>query len=228
MKRIVILGSTGSIGTGTLDVIRTQPEDFRVIGLAAGKNRGLLFRQIQEFKPNAAVMAGEDQGRLLRKSVGKQPEIWWGPKGLDRLASLPDVDLLVSAIPGIEGLLPTLTAIRSGKTIALASKEILVAAGEVVMPLARKKGASILPVDSEHSAIFQCLRGEQKRDVRKIILTASGGPFLGAAPETLEKVTPDQALDHPPLEDGSQGFSGFGYHDEQRTGGSGSGPSFRY
>ncbi len=197
MKRIVILGSTGSIGTGTLDVIRTQPEDFRVIGLAAGKNRDLLFRQIQEFKPNAAVMADEDQGRLLRKSVGKQPEIWWGPKGLDRLASLPDVDLLVSAIPGIEGLLPTLTAIKSGKTIALASKEILVAAGEVVMPLARKKGASILPVDSEHSAIFQCLRGERKRDVRKIILTASGGPFLGAAPGTLKKVTPDQALDHP-------------------------------
>lgn len=197
MKNIVILGSTGSIGTSTLDVIRREPASFRVVGLAAGKNVDLLRRQAREFNPGYLVVEDEENARSLKSELGKMAEVSWGAKALEKLAVLSESEILVSAIPGITGLLPTVAALGRGKRIALAAKEVLVAAGELVTRLAGETGGEIIPVDSEHSAVFQCLQGEKKEAVKKIILTASGGPFLNARREELERVTPEEALNHP-------------------------------
>ena len=202
MKGIVILGSTGSIGTSTLKVVRASGAAFRVEGLAAGRNVGLLEEQIRGFNPRAVSVEGEDAAGRLRERWGKKLRVLRGEEGLMELARLPEAELLVSAIPGLRGLLSTLAALEEGKTVALAAKEILVAAGGLVMEAARRAGREILPVDSEHSAIFQCLRGEKMSRVRRIILTASGGPFLEYSRAELDGITPEQALKHPRWEMG--------------------------
>ena len=196
MKKVIILGSTGSIGTGTLDVIRRDPGAFNVIGLAAGENVELLASQIAEFQPDRVVMAGENQAGILREKINGSSEVLHGESGLLDLMT-GDADLVVVAIPGTDALLPALEVIRRGIDIALASKELLVAAGEEVVSAAAKSGSAILPVDSEHSAIFQCLQGERMEEVDKIILTASGGPFLNSTRDELKTVTPSLALNHP-------------------------------
>ena len=196
MKKVIILGSTGSIGTGTLDVIRRDPGAFNVIGLAAGENVELLASQIVEFQPDRVVMAGENQAGILREKINGSSEVLHGESGLLDLMT-GDADLVVVAIPGTDALLPALEVIRRGIDIALASKELLVAAGEEVVSAAAKSGSAILPVDSEHSAIFQCLQGERMEEVDKIILTASGGPFLNSTRDELKTVTPSLALNHP-------------------------------
>lgn len=196
MKKIIILGSTGSIGTGALDVIRRDPEAFHITGLSAGGNIELLASQIAEFHPDQVVIAGENQAGILEERINGESQVLHGESGLLDLVT-GDADLVVVAIPGINALLPALEAIRRGKDIALASKELLVAAGEKVVSRAAKSGSAILPVDSEHSAIFQCLRGERMEEVDKIILTASGGPFLHASWDELKTVTPSRALKHP-------------------------------
>jgi len=196
MKNIIILGSTGSIGTGTLDVIRRDPGAFNVIGLAAGGNVELLASQIAEFQPDRVVMSGENQAGILWEKINGSSEVLHGESGLLDLMT-GDADLVVVAIPGTDALLPALEVIRRGIDIALASKELLVAAGEEVVSAAAKSGSAILPVDSEHSAIFQCLQGERMEEVDKIILTASGGPFLNSTRDELKTVTPSLALNHP-------------------------------
>lgn len=199
MKRIVILGSTGSIGRQTLDVIRSLPGKFRVVGLGAGNNWRLLADQIREFKPLAAAMSGEKELESLKSelSFDKIPELGLGRKGLESLAALPEADLVVVAVTGAAGIYPTVAAIRAGKDIALANKETLVAAGHLVMELSAKNKTAILPVDSEHSAVWQCLNGRSPDEVEKIILTASGGPFRQLGIKEMEKVTVDMALRHP-------------------------------
>ena len=189
MKRLAILGSTGSIGQQTLEVVRSFGDRFQVVGLGAGRNLPLLERQIKEFQPKLVSIAEADLTQRLRR-----PE--YELLSPDELASHPDVDLVVIAISGKAGLSPTLAAIEAGKSIALATKEVLVMAGEIVTAAARRRGARILPIDSEPSAIWQCLRGEE-RSVARLILTASGGPFRQFSLEQLAQVTPQQALDHP-------------------------------
>ncbi len=180
-----MLGSTGSIGRQTLDVVRQHPDRLEVVGLAAGSNAELLLRQAAEF-PRARLAL-----------FHPHPEIPHGMRALVDLASLPEADLVVVSVAGVIGLEPTIAAIRAGKQIALASKEVLVAAGEIVMPLVREKGVRLLPIDSEHSAIHQCLRGYEPADVSEIILTASGGPFRGRKRDELLHVTAAEALRHP-------------------------------
>jgi 1-deoxy-D-xylulose-5-phosphate reductoisomerase len=199
MKNIVILGSTGSIGKSSLDVVARFPDRFRVIGLTAGKNIGLLKEQIREFLPEIVALSDEQTCRDLRASLGQcpVPEILFGVDGICHAAAMPGSDIVISAIVGAAGLLPTLAAIRSGKTVALANKETLVMAGELALSEVIAHGATLLPVDSEHSAIFQCMHGYEKRAIRKIILTASGGPFIGKSREELEAATPRSALKHP-------------------------------
>jgi len=197
-KQIVILGSTGSIGRQALEVIRQFPEDFTVGGLAAGRNWQILVEQIKEFKPEVVSVEDEQTGETLISALGpgKPPEVYYGASGLKGIATFPKADLVLTAVPGIVGLLPTVAAIQAGKNIALANKETLVTAGELVMSLAKEYGVSILPVDSEHSAIMQCLGEAPRGKVAKIILTASGGPFL-KEPADLGKVTVQAALTHP-------------------------------
>lgn len=185
MKRIVVLGSTGSIGRQTLDVVRQHPDRLEVVGLAAGSNAEPLLRQGSEF-PKAKLAL-----------FHPHPEIPSGMQALMELATLPEADLVVVSVAGVIGLRPTIAAIEAGKEIALASKEVLVAAGEIVMPLVQAKGVRLLPIDSEHSAIHQCLRGYGSGDVGEIILTASGGPFRGRKRRDLENVTATEALKHP-------------------------------
>ena len=189
MKRLAISGSTGSIGQQTLEVVRSYGDRFQVIGLGAGRNLPLLERQIEEFQPKLVSIAETDLTQSLRR-----PE--YELVSLDALASHPDVDLVVIAISGKAGLGPTLAAIEAGKSIALATKEVLVMAGEIVTAAARRRGMEILPIDSEPSAIWQCLRGEEQR-VARLILTASGGPFRQFSHEQLATVTLQQALEHP-------------------------------
>ena len=199
MKRISLLGSTGSIGVNTLDVVGAHPDQFAVAALAAGRNIALMKRQIERFRPRLAAVIDEEHARELRRMLGPSSatEVLSGPEGYRETASAADADMVVSAMVGAAGLLPTLEAIEAGKDIALANKETLVMAGHIVFRKASERGVKILPVDSEHSAIFQCLQGHRMEDVRRIILTASGGPFLHASEEEMAKVTPVQALRHP-------------------------------
>lgn len=197
MKKIAILGSTGSIGTQTLEIVRDNP-DLQVMGLAAGSNAALMEKQIREFHPALAVMWSEEAAKDLRSRTADLPvKVLSGMEGLLALASDASYEILVTAIVGMIGIRPTIAAIESGKTIALANKETLVTAGHLIMPLADKHKVPILPVDSEHSAIFQSMNGEDKRQVSKILLTASGGPFRGRSREELAGMRAEDALKHP-------------------------------
>jgi 1-deoxy-D-xylulose-5-phosphate reductoisomerase len=195
-RRIALLGSTGSIGQQTLDIVRCFPEHFQVVALAARSNVELLARQAREFHP-AFVACFADTPEIEKAARAALPGVLIGEQGLLAVATHSDVDIVVAATSGLMGLRPTLAAIHAGKTIALASKETLVMAGHLVMQAAREQGVSILPVDSEHSAIWQCLRGENAGEVRRLILTASGGPFRRATPDEVRGVTVEQALAHP-------------------------------
>ncbi|MBQ9123000.1 MAG: 1-deoxy-D-xylulose-5-phosphate reductoisomerase [Lachnospiraceae bacterium] len=197
MKRIGILGSTGSIGTQTLDVVRNNPE-LKVTALAAGTNVIDIEKQIREFKPKLAVMWSETAAKDLKDRVADlEVCVLSGMDGLMEIASSDEVDVLLTAVVGMIGIRPTIEAINCGKTIALANKETLVTAGHLIMPLAKAKNVSVLPVDSEHSAIFQSLNGEPKNRIEKILLTASGGPFRGYTKERLHSVQLEDALKHP-------------------------------
>ncbi|MBO5282717.1 MAG: 1-deoxy-D-xylulose-5-phosphate reductoisomerase [Lachnospiraceae bacterium] len=198
MKKIAILGSTGSIGTQTLDIVRNNARELEVVALAAGSNVELMEAQIREFHPQVAVMWSEEAAAQLRIRVADCPvRVLQGMEGLLEIAVLPQAEVLVTAIVGMIGIRPTIAAIRAGKDIALANKETLVCAGHIIMPLARECGVSILPVDSEHSAIFQSLNGEPAGRISRILLTASGGPFRGRTREQLAGVQVEDALKHP-------------------------------
>ena len=198
IKTLSILGSSGSIGTSTLEVVRSHPERFRVAALAAGNNVGLLKEQIEEFAPRFVSVITEEAALRLRNELkGTAVEVGFGGEGAVRAATIEEADTVVSAISGAAGLVPTFEAVRAGKDVALANKETLVMAGPLVMEEARRRGARLLPVDSEHSAVFQALSGHRGEDVKRIILTASGGPFLDLPTDRLEGVTPGQALRHP-------------------------------
>ncbi|SHI79218.1 1-deoxy-D-xylulose 5-phosphate reductoisomerase [Geosporobacter subterraneus DSM 17957] len=198
MKKISILGSTGSIGRQTLDVVRSNRKDFSIIGLSGNHNIDLLEIQIREFKPEAAAVMDVEKALELSRRLGKFPtEILSGMEGLISIATMEDAELVVTSVVGMVGLLPTIEAIRSKKNIALANKETLVTAGELVMKEACNNQVKIIPVDSEHSAIFQCLKGYNLKEVDRIILTASGGPFRGFNKKQLESVSLEDALRHP-------------------------------
>ena len=197
MKKIAILGSTGSIGTQTLDVVRAN-EDLEVVGLSAGNNIDKLEEQIREFHPRLAAVWNEDAARDLAVRVRDlDVKIVSSMDGLLELAKMEEADILVTAIVGMIGIRPTMEAIRAGKDIALANKETLVTAGHLIMPLARKMNVQILPVDSEHSAVFQAIHGEKKEQIHKLLITASGGPFRGRKTAELRKVTLEDTLKHP-------------------------------
>ena len=198
MKNIVLLGSTGSIGTQTLDVVRSYKEDLHVVALAAGNSVEKMEQQIREFAPSYAVMWSEEAAKDLKQRVSDlQVQVLTGMDGLLAISVLPEADVVLTAIVGMIGIRPTIAAIEAGKDIALANKETLVTAGHIIMPLAKKHGVKILPVDSEHSAIFQSLNGEPKDKIRQILLTASGGPFRGFTKEQLTNVKAADALKHP-------------------------------
>lgn len=195
MKKISLLGSTGSIGTQCLDIIRENRDKYQVVALACGSNVDLLSEQIEEFSPVLAAVADEKAAPELQKNY-PGTEILWGRQGLIDVACA-DCDMVVNGLMGIRGMEPTYHAIMSGKDVALANKETLVAGGEIIMKAAYEKAIKLLPVDSEHSAIFQCLEGNKGRNINRILLTASGGPFRGFSKEELEHVTMEQALKHP-------------------------------
>jgi len=199
MKNISVLGSTGSIGVNTLEVVRQHPGMFRIMGLSAGINIELLKSQILEFRPKLVAVATEKLAGQLEGMLPIIPglEILSGIDGCCRVATIPEVHQVVSAIVGSTGLLPTLDAIHHGKKIALANKETLVMAGKIVMKAAKTHKVNIIPVDSEHSAIFQCLKGNRRKEIKRIIITASGGPFLGMSAEQIRHVTIEEALRHP-------------------------------
>lgn len=197
MKTIAILGSTGSIGTQTLEVARAN-KDLKIAALAAGRNVKLLEQQIREFSPQVAAVWDEESAKKLRILIADlDVKIVVGMEGLIEVATLPEVEILVTAIVGMIGIRPTIEAIRAGKDIALANKETLVTAGHIIMPLAKECGVKILPVDSEHSAIFQSLNGEDPKRIAKLLITASGGPFRGRTAKELEQVQVEDALKHP-------------------------------
>ncbi len=197
MKKIAILGSTGSIGTQTLEIVRANP-DLKVVALAAGSGVDKMEAQVREFQPLLVGMWSEEAARDLKERIKDLPvKVVAGMDGLLEIATMPQSEVLVTAIVGMIGIRPTIAAIESGKTIALANKETLVTAGHIIMPLARKYNVPILPVDSEHSAIFQSLNGEPKNRVSKILLTASGGPFRGRKREELQHIRVEDALKHP-------------------------------
>jgi len=196
LKRLSILGSTGSIGKNTIEVITSHPDKFKVVGLAAKNNVQLLQLQIQTLKPEVVAVFDESAAATLRK-MNLPVEILAGEQGLVRVATLENADMVVSAVAGSAGLVPTYEAIKAGKDIALATKETLVMAGGIIISEAAERGVRILPVDSEHSAVFQCLNGRDMNEVEKIVLTASGGPFLGKNISELDTVTPEEALRHP-------------------------------
>ena len=198
MKKIAILGSTGSIGTQTLDVVREHSDELQVVALAAGTNKERLKEQIKEFHPKLVSLSDEKKAQELKEELaGEQVEVVCGMEGLIEVAGADSADVVVTAVVGMMGILPTMEAIKKGKDIALANKETLVTAGHLIIPMAKEYGVSILPVDSEHSAIFQSLQGEPKAALDKILLTASGGPFRGKSAEFLETVTLEAALNHP-------------------------------
>lgn len=197
MKKIAILGSTGSIGTQTLEVVREQ-KDIEVVALACGSNVSLLEKQIREFQPRAVALWKEEDARDLKQRISDlQVEVYHGMEGLITISTMEGYDTLVTAIVGMLGLRPTVAAIQSGKHIALANKETLVTAGHIIMPLAKAHQVSILPVDSEHSAIFQSIHGERQNKISKILLTASGGPFRGKKRSELSNIQVEDALKHP-------------------------------
>ncbi len=197
MKKIGILGSTGSIGTQTLDIVR-ENRDLKITALAVDSNIELLERQVREFLPNLVCVFREDKAKLLKDKVKDIPvKVVTGMEGLLECATLQEMDTLVTAMVGMIGIQPTIEAIKAGKNIALANKETLVTAGHIIMPLIKEKGVSLLPVDSEHCAIFQSLNGEEKKKAHKILLTASGGPFRGMKLNDLKGKTPKDALKHP-------------------------------
>ena len=199
MKKITILGSTGSIGCSALDVIEKNPDRFQIVALAAGTNIKKLKEQIEKFKPQVAAVKTKEMALKLSEllTIKNKVKIIYNEEGLKDIASFPSADIVISAISGSAGLIPTLAAIEAGKDIALANKETMVMAGEIVTTRAIKKRVKIIPVDSEHSAIFQCLEGNKRENLRRIILTASGGPFLNFTESQLKKVTLDQTLRHP-------------------------------
>lgn len=197
-KHLAILGSTGSIGTQALQVVEQHADYFQVEVLTAQNNAHLLIEQAKKFKPNAVVIVNEDQYGLVKEALSPiDIKVFAGEKALTSVVQMDTIDLVLTALVGYSGLLPTIRAIEAGKTIALANKETLVVAGELITNLAREKGVNIYPVDSEHSAIFQCMVGEFHNKIEKIILTASGGPFRGRKREDLLSVTKAQALKHP-------------------------------
>ena len=197
MKKIAILGSTGSIGTQTLEIVRNN-EDLSVVALAAGRNVELMEKQIREFAPKLAVMWSKEAAEDLRARIkDTDVKVACGMEGLIEAATLPEAEVLVTAIVGMIGIRPTIAAINAGKTIALANKETLVCAGHIIMSLIKEKKVPLLPVDSEHSAIFQSLQGQTKERLAKILLTASGGPFRGMKREELVNIRPEDALKHP-------------------------------
>ncbi|MDY7034983.1 MAG: 1-deoxy-D-xylulose-5-phosphate reductoisomerase [Thermodesulfobacteriota bacterium] len=199
MKKITILGSTGSIGLNSLKVIELNPEKYRVVALSAGRNIDLLEKQIEKFNPLYVATLDEGLAETLRGLLKKnpRPHVLSGIEGLNHLATLEEVDTVISAISGAAGLIPTYAAIKAGKNIALANKETMVMAGPLVMDQAKKQGVTIMPIDSEHSAIFQSLEGHPREDLKRVILTASGGPFKDLSIEEMESASPAQALKHP-------------------------------
>jgi 1-deoxy-D-xylulose-5-phosphate reductoisomerase len=197
MKKITILGSTGSIGKSALDIIEKNPGKFKVVALAAGENLDEIKRQIEKFHPLIVSVNNKEKAFKLKETIRSDIEILYGAEGVKNVASFFDADLVVSAISGAAGLMPTLAAIKAGKNIALANKETMVIAGDIVTKMSRKNGVKILPVDSEHSAIFQCLEGQSRSFLKRVILTASGGPFLNLSKRELKNVKPNQALCHP-------------------------------
>ncbi len=197
MKNVVLLGSTGSIGTSTVKVAEDLPDRIRLVGLAAGNNAELLFEQTRKHRPDAISISDPAKARELGNATGISTKVYSGSEGLLKLATLPSADIVLIAIVGTAGLQPALAAIRAGKDIAVASKEILVMAGEIVMAEARKHGVRVLAVDSEHSAIFQCLDGKPVSSIRKLWLTASGGPFRNTPMEDFPNITVERALKHP-------------------------------
>ena len=200
MKNVVLLGSTGSIGTSTVKVAQDLPDQIRLLGLAAGGNAALLLEQTRKHRPAVISLSDPAKARELQNALGTACEVCSGNEGLLKLATLPEADIVLIAIVGTAGLAPALAAIRAGKDIAVASKEILVMAGEIVMSEARKHGVRVLAVDSEHSAIFQCLDGKPTASVRKLLLTASGGPFRDKSAwpkEKFSEITVERALKHP-------------------------------
>ena len=198
MKKIALLGSTGSIGTQTLDVVRHYPNDFQVTALAASSNITRFEEQIREFKPKMAVVFNEAKALELKHNIRDlEVEVLCGMDGLLAAATEESADIVLTAVVGMIGIRPTIAAIEAGKDIALANKETLVTAGHLIMPLAKEKGVKILPVDSEHSAIFQCLQGENRGQIHKILLTASGGPFRGRTLDQMRDIQVEDALKHP-------------------------------
>ena len=203
MKKISILGSTGSIGTQALDVIAHNQDKFKVTALSCAKSLPLLCRQIEEFSPEAVAVKDETDAKELADKY-KDLEVFWGAEGLKTIASMESCDMVLNSLMGMKGIEPTMAAIESGKDIAFANKETLVAGGQLVMDAVKKHGVAMLPVDSEHSAIFQSLQGNQDNEIRRILLTASGGPFRGYSLEQLEQVSLEQALNHPNWSMGSK------------------------
>ena len=194
MKRIAIFGSTGSIGESTLNVIRENPKLFKAVTLVAGKNIEKLIKQIEEFKPSNVYIIDKENAEKIEQ-LYKNVKVFYGEQGMEEISNLVDFDISVSALVGIAGLKPTYNMIKNGKTVALANKEVLVAGGELIMKTAKRNGAKLLTVDSEHSAIMQCLNGEKNNQIDKILLTASGGPFFDK--EITDSITVEEALNHP-------------------------------
>lgn len=204
-KRIAVLGSTGSIGTQTLEVVEAYPESFEITVLTANHNAELLIEQAKKFKPNCVVIRDEEKYKFVEEELWKEDiKTYTGANSLAEVVQMDEIDIVLTALVGFSGLAPTLKAIEAGKTIALANKETLVVAGEMVTKLAQEKGVNIYPVDSEHSAIFQCLVGEFHNPIEKIYLTASGGPFRGKKRIELAEITKEQALKHPNWEMGAK------------------------
>jgi 1-deoxy-D-xylulose-5-phosphate reductoisomerase len=204
LKHIAVLGSTGSIGRQTLDVILQHPDRFKVVALAAGENEDLLIEQAKRFKPLLVSIASEEKALKVREALNRQIPVVWGDEGLIDVATHPSSDFVVTAIVGSKGLKPTVAAISAGKSIGLANKETLVSAGHIIMNMAREKGVNIVPIDSEHSAIFQCLNGENRHRVERIILTASGGALRNKTRKEMENVTIREVLAHPNWEMGAK------------------------
>src|SRR5437660_9531613 len=201
MKRISILGSTGSIGRSTLDVVESYPDRFQIIALAAGRNLETTLEQVRRWKPQLVSIAAEEDAETFRKSLKASGisgvDVVYGSAGAVRVATHPEVDFVVSAIVGVAGLEATYEAVHAGKTVGLANKECLVAAGELITAEARRQGKPLLPIDSEHNAVHQCLRGGKMEEIERIWLTASGGPFLNTPSSKFSSITVEQALNHP-------------------------------